>query len=81
MKDMLWSVVREMGEPQNPQHAIQIANEAYRRVNTQVARFRPQPRPTQASPSSVHRATGVTPEPKSLMEAAMIGLERSRHRA
>jgi len=81
MKDMLWSVVREMGTPQNPQHAVQIANEAYRRVNTQVARFRPAPRPTQASPSSVHRATGVSPEPKSLMEAAMIGLERSRRSA
>jgi hypothetical protein len=81
MKVMLWSVVREMGTPQNPQHAVQIANEAYRRVNTQVARFRPAPRPTQASPSSVHRATGVSPEPKSLMEAAMIGLERSRRSA
>ena len=81
MKDMLWSVVRELGEPKDPQHAIQIANEAYRRVNAQVARFRPQPKPTQASPSSVHRATGVTPEPKSLMEAAMLGLERSRHSA
>jgi hypothetical protein len=81
MKDMLWSVVREMGTPQNPQHAIQIANEAYRRVNTQVARLRPAPRPTQVSPSSVHRATGVTPEPKSLMEAAMVGLERSRRSA
>lgn len=81
MKDMLWSVVREMGTPQNPQHAIQIANEAYRRVNENVARFRPPPRPTQLSPSSVHRATGVTPEPKNLMEAAMIGLEKSRRSA
>ena len=81
MKDMLWSVVREMGTPQNPQHAIQIANEAYRRVNENVARFRPPPRPTQANPSSVHRATGVSPEPKNLMEAAMLGLERSRRSA
>jgi len=81
MKDMLWSVVREMGTPQNPQHAIQIANEAYSRVNKQVARFRPPPRPTQANPSSVHRATGVSPEPKNLMEAAMLGLERSRRSA
>ena len=65
MKELLWSVIRETGAPQNPNHAIQIANEAYRRVNEQVARFRPAPRATQPSPSSVHRATGVTPEPKS----------------
>jgi hypothetical protein len=81
MKDLLWSVIRETGAPQNPQHAVQIANEAYRRVNEQVARFRPPPRATQPSPSSVHRATGVTPEPKSLMEAAMIGLDRARRSA
>ena len=81
MKDMLWAVIRETGAPQNPNHALQIANEAYRRVNATVARFRPAPRATQASPSSVHRATGVTPEPKSLMEAAMLGLDRARRSA
>jgi hypothetical protein len=78
VKDMLWSVIRETGTPQTPEHAVQIAQEAYRRVNDAAARFRPAPRATQAVPSSVHRATGATPEPKTLMEAAMIGLERAR---
>lgn len=81
VRNMLWSVVQEVGAPQNPQQAVLIAQEAYRRANETAARFRPAPRATQAVPSSTARATGARPEPKNLMEAAMLGLERARHSA
>lgn len=81
VRNMLWSVISEVGSPQNPQQAVLIAQEAYRRVNDAAARFRPAPKPTQAVPSSLHRAAGAKAEPKSLMEAAMQGLETARQRA
>lgn len=81
VRNMLWSVISEVGSPQSPQQAVLIAQEAYRRVNDAAARFRPTPKPTQAVPSSLHRATGAKAEPNSLMEAAKIGLERARQRA
>lgn len=74
---------------QSPAEALEIAQEAYRRVNS--ARGVPTPsrpanpaadRPvaTKPVPASTHAATGAKPKPKSLMEAAMQGLEASRAR-
>jgi hypothetical protein len=81
VKNMLWAVVNERGAPQSPEQAVEIAKEAYRRANDMVSRFAPKPRATAPSPSSVNRNSGATPEPKSLMEAAMLGLSKSRRSA
>lgn len=78
VKNFLWSVVRERGAPQSPQQAVEIAQEAYARANNTLRSFMPTPKPTKAVPSSINRTVGARPEPKSLMEAAMIGLERAR---
>jgi hypothetical protein len=81
VKNLLWSVVREQGAPQSPEHAVAIANEAYRRANEMASRMAPKPRATAPVPSSIHRSTGATAEPKSFMEAAMLGLQRGRRTA
>lgn len=78
VKDFLWSVVRERGNPQTPQQALEIAQEAYARANNLFRSFAPKPQPTKATPSSTQRIGGVRPEPKSLMEAATLALESSR---
>ena len=81
VKNLLWAVVQEKGPPQSPEQAVEIANEAYRRANDMVSRFSPRPRATSAVPSSVNRNNGATPEPKTLMEAAVLGLSRSHRNA
>lgn len=78
VKNLLHAVVNELGAPQNPEQAVEIAKEAYRRANEMVSRFAPKPRATAPVPSSVHRSNAGAPEPKSLMEAAMLGLARTR---
>ena len=82
VRNFLWSVVHEQGAPQSPQHAVEIAQEAYRRANEAVRQWGPQPRATRPGPSSINRsASGSTrAEPKSMMEAALLGLERARTR-
>lgn len=81
VKNLLWAVVREQGAPRSPEHAVEIAKEAYRRATDMTSRFAPKPRATAPVPSSIHRSTGAAAEPKSLMEAAMLGLQRSRRSA
>jgi len=83
VRNLLWSVVQERGAPQSPEQAVEIAKEAYKRANDTIRQFAPPPRPTRQVPnSSTHRAaSGARSEPKSLMEAAMLGLERARQRA
>lgn len=79
VKNFLWAVVRERGVPNSPQMAIEIAREAYERANNTFRQMAPPPRATKAVPSSVNRSApaGARPEPKSLMEAALLGLERA----
>jgi hypothetical protein len=77
-KDLLWSVLRETGTPTNPQQAVQVAQEAYRRAEGYLRSAQPAPRSTARVPSSAHRSNGAMPEPKTLMEAALQGLARSR---
>lgn len=79
VRNFLWSVVQERGVPNSPEMAVEIAREAYNRANNTFRAFTPQPRATKAVPSSVSRSApgGARPEPKSLMEAAMLGLERA----
>jgi hypothetical protein len=79
VRNFLWAVVQERGAPQTPEHAVEIAREAYNRATNTLRQFAPSPRPTRAVPSSVNRAaSGARPEPRSLMEAAELGLARAR---
>jgi hypothetical protein len=81
IRDLLHAVVQERGPPQNPAEAIEIAKAAYARANQALARFSPQPRRTQPSPSSINRAAGgARQEPRTLMEAAQAALERTVQR-
>jgi len=75
VKNMMWAVMRETGTPQSPEHGIQIAQEAYRRVNEQYRAWAPQRRPTSRVPSSTGRTAGVAPEPSSLLEAVKFARE------
>ena len=78
VQNTMWAVVREQGIPQSPEHGLEIAREAYRRVNDQYRAWAPQRRPTMRSPSSTGRTAGVSPEPKSLLEAVKFAREGAR---
>ena len=78
VNDTMWAVVREQGPPQSADHAVKIANEAYRRVNQRYQAWAPQRRPTSRVPSSTGRTAGVTPEPKSLHDAVRQARESAR---
>jgi hypothetical protein len=82
VRNFLWAVVQEKGTPQTPEQAVEIAREAYSRATETMRSFAPAPRPTRATPSSVNRAAAplARPEPKSMMEAVVQGLERHRAR-
>jgi hypothetical protein len=83
VKNFLWAVVQERGAPHTAEQAVEIAREAYNRANETLRQFSPPPRPTRAVPSSINRsaAPGTRSEPKSMMEAAQMGLERAQGRA
>jgi hypothetical protein len=82
VRNFLWAVVQERGNPRSAEHAIEIAKEAYNRANETFRQIAPPPRATRAVPSSTNRAApGARSEPQSMMEAAMLGLERAHGRA
>lgn len=68
VQDTMWAVVREQGRPQSPEHAVQIANESYRRVNERYRSWSPPARPTSSQPRSTGKPNGAAPEPKTLKE-------------
>jgi hypothetical protein len=72
------AVLHEQGPPRSPEHGVLIAKEAYRRVNEQYKAWAPQRRATQRTPSSTGRAAGVSPEPKTLLEAVRFAREGAR---
>lgn len=78
LQDVMWSVVHARGRPQTPEAALEIANEAYRRVNEHSAQWAPPKRPTSRQPSSTGRTNGAAPEAKSLKEAVAQAIERAR---
>jgi hypothetical protein len=78
VNDTMWAVVREQGPPQSADHAIKIAEEAYRRVNQRYQAWAPQRRPTSRVPSSTGRTAGVTPEPKNLLDVVKQARESAR---
>ena len=66
----------EYGPPKSPENGVQIAQEAYRRVNEQYKAWtQPQRQATSRVPSSTGRTAGVAPEPKSLLEAVRFARE------
>ena len=82
VRNFLWAVIQERGAPQSPEHAVEIAKDAYERATNTLRDFAPAPRPTRQVPSSIGRtAAGARPEPKTLMEAALLGLERAQRAA
>ena len=77
------SIVMSEGRPTSPQQAVAMAQKAYEEANRVVERMRPQPVPTRQQPSGVHQTTGngaAAPEPRNLMEAAILGLQRGHAR-
>ena len=80
VRQLLWAVVQEQGVPTSADHALAIAKEAYARANRTFSQFAPQRQATRAVPSSVNNraASGARSEPKSMMEAAELGLARAR---
>lgn len=77
------ALVMGEGRPTSPQQAVTMAQRAYEEANRVVARMRPQPSPTRQQPSGVHQSTGngaAAPEPRTLMEAAILGLQRGNAR-
>ena len=78
LRQIMWAVVEERGRPQTPEHAVAIAQEAYKRSGEFITRYKPPPRPTMKTPSSTGRTNGAVPEPGSLKEAVQQALERAR---
>lgn len=78
VQDTMWAVVRERGAPQSADAAVEIAKEAYRRVNERYRSWTPPRRPTQRTPSSTGRTNGAAPEAKNLTEVVQQAMERAR---
>lgn len=78
VQNTMWAVVKEQGVPQSTEHALVIAKEALRRVNDDFVRWAPQRRPTSRTPSSTGRTAGVSPEPRTLLEAVKQARESAR---
>lgn len=77
------ALVMSQGRPTSPQQAVAMAQKAYEDANQVIARGRPSLAPTRPQPSGVHTTTGngsAAPEPRTLMEAAILGLQRGGQR-
>lgn len=62
-----------------PADAVRIAQQAYDEVNGWAGQWRPiQATPTRPVPTGTRAMNGARPQPDSLMEAALLGLQRSR---
>jgi hypothetical protein len=62
----------------NDQEAVEITRLAYDEVNKQIRSFQPRPASTPARPNGSTQAPSTRTAPKTIMEAALIGLEQSR---
>jgi hypothetical protein len=72
------AMVQTNGPPKSPEHGVQYAEEAYRRVNEQYRTWAglPPNRPaTSRVPSSTGRTAGAASEPTSLLEAVRFARE------
>lgn len=72
------ALLAEKGPPRNPDEAVALAQAAYEEVGRTFARARPAPQPTRAAPSGVQGATGVSPEIRTMKDAAYAALANMR---
>lgn len=73
------ALIAERGAPKTPAEAVALVTQAYGDVNRDFgAVVRPKLQPTRPTPSSTPSATTAAPEPKTMLEAAMQALQRSR---
>jgi hypothetical protein len=66
------------GRISNTQEAMDITKAAYLEVNKSFRALQPAPRATALTPNGHGQTPAVRQQPKTLMEAALIGLENSR---
>jgi hypothetical protein len=66
------------GQVKSVEEATAIAERAYARVKRLYAAGRPAPAATPKQPSGARSVNGARAEPRNIMEAAMLGLERAR---
>jgi hypothetical protein len=67
------------GKINSAQEALDIVKEAHAEVTANYKRFMPAPRPTNPVPNGNSQQPSARAAPKTLMEAALQGLEKSRH--
>lgn len=72
------ALMLEHGAPQSPEAAVALAQRAYQEAGGMVGQFTPPPQATRPVPDSTRVVNGARPQPNSLMEAALAGLERAR---
>jgi hypothetical protein len=66
------------GKISNVQEALEITNAAYQEVNRQMRSIAPRPGATPRQPNGATQTSSARAAPKSLMEAAIQGLENAR---
>lgn len=71
VRDALQALVAQHGQPRNETEAVQMANEALKRVEAHIAPLRPKPAPKPATTPLTSTTTAGVPrgEPKTLQEA------------
>lgn len=69
------ALIAERGAPQTPEDAVSYVKMAYEEANKTVTRFRPKPKATQPTPSSVHQSSKTPqPEPDSMFDVVRQSL-------
>lgn len=71
-------LVVQRGRPANEQDALAMVKEAYDTVSGLVTRAKPQVRPTRPTPTGGTSTRPASAEPKTLEEAAYLGLRQAR---
>ena len=66
------------GQISSPEEALEIVRAAHQEVTAQYRRLMPGPRPTNPVPNGNSQQPSARADPKTLMEAALMGLEKSR---
>lgn len=72
------AMLAQEGRPKTAAAAVDMAKRAYDEASRVFAAAKPAPVATPRQPVAARAVTGARPEPKTLMEAARLGLERSR---
>jgi hypothetical protein len=72
------ALIAEHGRPTTAEAAVALANHAYEEATRMFAAAMPAPVPTRPQPSGARAVSSARAEPTTLMEAALLGLERAR---